>query len=157
MDNDLRPNEEQIRSTPIRPNVQLCLVLTQRFTLLGHPGPNQLRPDARPNDMTLAHISDTEHQAQLSVPLADDGILRKQQRLGAVLRPSHLRKNNSHHEGLNHDSVDRLEAHDEDRLWTFLRRRADTITDRMLRFDRKQETRGKRQDVEHTRGPSDFS
>lgn len=72
------------------------------------------------DDMTLAHVSHTEHESQLSVPLTDDRMSAEQKCLGALLGSRELGKHHSHHERLDHHSCDTLQAHDEDSGGTIL-------------------------------------
>lgn len=82
----------------------------------------------RLDDVRLAHIADAEHQAQDTVPLADYRVSAEQQRLRAFLRPGQLGKHHAHHERLDHDAHDALQAHDEYRLGTLLRGVFGTVT-----------------------------
>lgn len=66
------------------------------------------------DDVTLAHVADTEHEGQLAVALADDGVPAEEQRLRALLGPRQLCEHHSHHEGLDHDARDALQTHHED-------------------------------------------
>lgn len=74
----------------------------------------------RLNDMGAAHVPHPEHQTQLPVPLTDHSVPAEQKGLGSFLRPGQLGENYPHHERLDHDSRDALQAEDEDCLRAFL-------------------------------------
>ena len=118
------PDEENVVLVAVGAHHQLVLVHCQQLALLGLPRADQLRADAGADDVRLSHVSDAEHEAQLAIPLADDGAAAEQQRLRPLLGPRHLGEHDAHHERLNHHASDALQAHDEDRLGTLLRRRS---------------------------------
>lgn len=64
----------------------------------------QLRPDVRLDDVRFSHVAHAEHEAQDTVPLADDGVSTEQQRLRALFRPGQLGEHHAHHERLDHDA-----------------------------------------------------
>lgn len=64
-----------------------------------------------------------------------------------ICSPGQLGEHDADHEGLNHHTSDALEAHDEDRLGTFLGGGPATIPDRMLRLHAEQETGSEAVDV----------
>jgi hypothetical protein len=119
-----RPDEEDVVLVAVGAHHQLVLVHGQQLALLGLPRADQLRADACADDVRLAHVADAEHEAQLAVALADDGAAAEQQRLRPLLGPRHLGEHDAHHERLDHHARDALQAHDEDRLGTLLRRRS---------------------------------
>lgn len=129
------------------------MILRQYLALLGGPRTDHLRPDRRPYDVTLPHVTDSEHQAQFTVPLANHRVPREQQRLGSLFRSAHLGEHYADHERLDHHAGDALYAHDEDRLGTLLGGRTATVTDRVLSLDAEQEATGEREDVVDARRP----
>lgn len=78
----------------------------------------------------------------MAVSLADYCVLREEQRLRAMLWPSHLGEHDAHHESLRHDAEDRLHAHHKDRLGTLFGRRANTVADGVLRLNGEEEAGG---------------
>lgn len=129
------PDKEQIRRATIRADLQLCLVLAQDLSFSRLFRFDKLCPNVRSDDVTFTHISNSEHQGQLSVTLTYDSISREEERLGALFGPSHLGKDNSNHKSLHHNSVYGLEAHHENGFGTFLGGRSDTVANRVLSFD----------------------
>lgn len=97
--------------------------------------------------MTFPHIADSEHQTELAISLTDNSVPREQQRLSSLLGPAHLCEHYAHHERLDHHTDDALDAHNEDRLRTFLGRDTTSVTDRVLRLDTEQETAREREDI----------
>jgi len=91
------------------------------------------------DDVRLAHVSHTEHQAWNSIPVADNSIAREEQRLGTFLGTRQLGKHNAHHERLDEDTRNALDAHREYRLRALLRHIAITIAYRRLGFHGVQE------------------
>ena len=61
---------------------------------------DHLGADAGADYVRLAHVADAEHEAQLAVPLANDGVAAKQQRLRSHLGARQFREHHAHHEGL---------------------------------------------------------
>lgn len=141
------PNEEEVFVLSIRAYCQFLLVLRQYLALLRGPGPDQLRPNRRSDDVALSHISDAEHEAEFTVSLANNGVPREQQRLRPLLWPAHLGEYDAHHEGLDHHAGYTLNAHDEYRLGTFFRGRSAAVADRVLGLDTEEETAGEGEDV----------
>lgn len=148
-----RPNEEYVLGLSVGPHDEFVLLVGQYLTLLGGPGPDQLRPDRRPDDVTLPHVSDPEHQTKFSVPLTDDRLLGEQQGLGALLGSRHLGEDDPHHERLNHHPGDALDAHDEYGLGALLRGRPATVTDGVLGLNGEQKAAGETVQVAHARSP----
>ena len=72
--------------------------------------------------MRLPHVSHSEQEAQLAIPLVDDGVPAEQQRLRALLGTGQFGEHDADHERLYHDADDALQAQHEYRLGTFLRR-----------------------------------
>lgn len=101
--------------------------------------------------MTLPHISNSEHQTQMPIPLADHCIPREQQRLRSLSGPRHLREDNTSKIRLNHNPDNTLEAHQENSFGTLLSDHSATVTNRVLRFYAVQEARGEVVDVYDTR------
>lgn len=75
----------------------------------------------RLNDVTLAHVTNTEQQAGHPVPVADDSILREQKRLGTLLWARQLRKHDAHHKCLNEHAGYALQGKNKDTLGTLFR------------------------------------
>lgn len=67
--------------------------------------------------------------------------------MSSLLGPAHLCEHYAHHERLDHHTDDALDAHNEDRLRTFLGRDTTSVTDRVLRLDTEQETAREREDI----------
>jgi hypothetical protein len=149
-----RPNEKQVGRTTVRPNLQLRLVLRHDLALPRCLGLDELRPNVGANDVRLPHVAHPEHEAQVAVALANHRVLGEQQGLGSMLWTGHLGEHDADHEGLDHDAVDGLEAHDEDRLGALLGGGSHAIADGVLRFDGEQEAGRERVDVEDARLPA---
>lgn len=122
VDDGGRPDKEEIAVLAIGANGQFLLILRQDLAFFGGPRSDNLSSDRGTDDMAFPHVTDAEHQAQFSVPLTDHGVLRKQQSLRPLLRPAHLRENDTDHERLYHNPGDTLYAHYEDRFRAFLGR-----------------------------------
>lgn len=56
-----------------------------------------------------------------------------------MFRASHLGEDDSHHQCLNHDADDALQAHSEDGFGTLLGGESETVADGVLGFDAEQE------------------
>ena len=115
---------------------------------------DHLSADAGSDDVGLAHVSDAEEEAELSVALANDGVAAEEQRLRPHLGPRQFGEDHAHHERLDHDADDALDAHDEDGFRTLFRRVASAVADRMLRFDAEQEAGREAVDVGNAGLPS---
>lgn len=99
------------------------------------------------DDVTLPHISHPEHETWNPVAMTYHRVPRKHQRLRPLLGPGQLGKHDAHHEGLNHDPGDALEAHDEDGFGAFFRRRPAAVAYRVLRLHAEKEARCEAVDV----------
>lgn len=75
---------------------------------------DELGAHMRFDDVTLAHVADAEHEGELAVALADDGVPAEEQRLRALLGPRQLGEHHAHHERLDHHARDALQTHHED-------------------------------------------
>jgi hypothetical protein len=147
------PDEEQIVVAAVSRHVQLRLEVAQDLPFLGLPRADQLRPDARPYNVTLPHIPHPEHERKMSLALADHRVPREQQRLGPQLGSCHFSKHDPDHEGLDHHSDDALHRHDEDRFGTLLGGGPHAVPDGVLRLYTEEVARGEAVDVEDARGP----
>jgi len=96
MDNDGRPDEEQVAVLSIDAHKQIMLMMRQDFALLRRPAADQLSAHVRADDVTLPHIAYPEHETEFAVPLADHGVSREQQGLCALFRPRHLGEHDAH-------------------------------------------------------------
>lgn len=105
----------------------------------------------RLDDVALAHVPDAEHQTRHPVPVADDGIAREQQRLGALLRPGQLGKHDANHKCLDEHTGDALQGQYEHGLRAFLRHEAVPVADGVLRFQREQKCRREAVDERNAR------
>ena len=130
------------------------LVVRHLLPFSRHAHLNHLSADAGADDVRLAHVSDAEEKAELSVALANDGVATEEQRLRPHLGARQLREDHAHHESLDHDTDDALDAHDENGFRTLFRRVASAVADCVLRFDAEQEARRETVDVGHARLPS---
>jgi hypothetical protein len=67
------PDEEKIALVVIETNFQLVLKVGHHFSFVRHSHPNHLGADAGVDYVRFAHIAHTEHQTELTIPLADSG------------------------------------------------------------------------------------
>lgn len=70
-----------------------------------------LSPDVRPDDEGLPHVPDTKEQTQVAVSHADTYIAGKHNSVGALLGTGQLSEHHAHHEGLQYNARDALNAH----------------------------------------------
>lgn len=103
----------------------------------------------------VPQVSDAEHEAQLSVPLADDGVFGEEQRGGALARPDHLRADDGPHVPVDDERGDALEGYQEDALGALLRDDAVAVADGRLRLDAVEEAAGEVVDAVHAGRPVD--
>lgn len=82
--------------------------MRQDFTFLSRSRSYQLSPHTGSYDMRLPQVAHSEHQAQLAVSLAHDGVFGEQKRLRSVLGARHLSEHYANHEGLNHHTHNTL-------------------------------------------------
>lgn len=89
---------------------------------------DELSSDVSLNDVGLAHVPHSEHEAELAVSLIDDGIPAEQESLSSLLRPRQFGEHYAHHEGLDHHPNQTLETHHKYCLRAFISRVLGTIT-----------------------------
>ena len=70
--------------------------------------------------MTLPHVTDTEHQTGLAIPLTNHSIPWKQQRLRSFLRSGEFREHYADHKGLQDHTCHRLDTYHKHCLRTFV-------------------------------------
>jgi hypothetical protein len=66
-----RPDEEKIALVVIETYFQLVLKVWHHLAFVRHSHPNHLGADAGVDYVRFAHITNTEHQTELTVSLAD--------------------------------------------------------------------------------------
>lgn len=83
---------------------------------------DHLGADVGLDDVAFAHIANAEHEAGLAITLANDGVAREEEGLGALFGPRQLGEHDADHEGLQDHAGHGLDAQREDRLRAFVRR-----------------------------------
>lgn len=138
MNDGHRPDEEEVLRAIVTAQFYIILVVRNQFSFLCCAFPDYLSSHVGPNDEGLPHVPDAKQQTQAAVPHADTYIAGKHNGVGALLGTGQLSEHNAHHEGLQYDARDALNAHHQHCLGAFLRDVSGSISNGMLRLNREE-------------------
>lgn len=114
------------------PYLQFSLEKRKVLALFGNLMPNQLSPNMGLYYVALPHIPYPEHETGHPVSVVYHSVPGEEEGLGPLLGPGKFGEHYPHHEGLDHNSADALDAHDEDRFRALLRGGPDSVSDGVL-------------------------